>query len=88
MGNTQMKCDFCQEEIDRHVFCSDKCRVYFFRQKTPVTISNKEAPHAATLGELAVSDIEYDVAKKHIEARRQVLNCKKHHGSSSCGCLE
>ena len=71
-------CDYCQKEIERTVFCSPKCRVYHFREKkfgihTEVTNSNKE---------------ETPVTISNKPFKKQVLNCKKHHGSSSCGCVE
>lgn len=35
-----IKCDYCEAELDRNVFCDSRCKVAFHRKK-PVTKGNK-----------------------------------------------
>ena len=36
-----MRCDNCEKEIDRKVFCCDKCRIRYFRKKHKAIIVTK-----------------------------------------------
>jgi hypothetical protein len=84
------QCDNCGKEVKRHVFCDKQCNIkYFNRMRVDTlgvkddTLSIKKIPN--------VSEITLNVSEEPVINRsykHQVLNCKKHHGSSNCGCTE
>lgn len=74
------KCDNCSAELDRHIYCSDKCRMQFVRKANNVVRkANAEAIVIPRNETLSLNEPK--------RTTRALEMCKKHKvWTLSCGC--
>ena len=95
------KCEYCNKEVERPVFCSNTHRVYYHRglkvkavvapkiEVAPVStpVSNPEPFEEPELRIIKEKEDIIEFAPQILKAiEKPVFHCKKHYGSLSINC--
>ena len=77
------KCDNCEQELDRHLFCSNKCRMRFVRKANKKMTDNSLIVRKAN----SIDETEYrEPERKPLSWRDTKGQCQ--HGRKTCSlCL-